>query len=91
MGRLLVLVVMATLCCGEAGAQSPGTVGELQERWMQLLREADGDISVKTFEAVVGLELLVTTHGADGAVVRSVKITRLDGSSVRADVHILPA
>jgi hypothetical protein len=76
--------------CGEVGAQMPTCVVELQDRWIELLRDADGNIPVRTFENVLGLELLSTTHGADGAIGRSVHVTRTDGSSLVADVHTYP-
>ena len=76
--------------CGAVGAQTPASVAELHDRWIELLRDADGDISAQTFERVVGLELLVTTHGADGIIGRSVHVTRIDGSSLVADVHTYP-
>src|SRR2546430_11511099 len=41
--------------CGAAGAQSPTSVAELHERWIELLRATDGDIASKTFEKVIGL------------------------------------
>ena len=77
--------------CGEAGAQTPASVAELHDRWTELLRDADGDIPAPTFEKVLGLDLLVTTHGSDGAIGRSVHVTRLDGSSLVADIHAYPA
>jgi len=76
--------------CGAASAQSPTSVAELHERWIELLRATDGDIASKTFEKVIGLELLVTTHGADGAIGRSTHVTRLDGSSLLAKVRTHP-
>ena len=76
--------------CGEAGAQTPTSVAELHDRWIELLRDADGDITAPTFEKVLGLELLVTTHGVDGAIGRSVHVTRLDGASLFADIHTDP-
>jgi hypothetical protein len=76
--------------CGEVGAQTPASVAELHDRWIELLRDADGDISAPTFEKVLGLELLVTTHGVDGAIGRSVHVTRLDGASLFADIHMDP-
>jgi hypothetical protein len=75
---------------GEASAQSPTSVAELHERWIDLLRATDGDISAKTFEKVIGLNLLITTYGADGAVGRSMQVTRLDGSSLLANVRTHP-
>jgi hypothetical protein len=77
------------LCAG-VSAQSPTSVAELHERWIELLRATDGDIAAKTFEKVIGLELLVTTHGADGAVGRSMQAIRLDGSSLIANVRTHP-
>ena len=76
--------------CGEAGAQSPTSVAELHDRWIDCFAITDGDISARTFEKVIGLELLVTTHGADGAIGRSVQVTRMDGSSLVADIHTHP-
>jgi hypothetical protein len=81
---------LAMFLCGGANAQSPTSVAELQERWVELLSATDGDISAKTFEKVIGLELLVTTHGADGAIARSLQATRLDGSSLLANVRTHP-
>ena len=82
---------MGMLLCGEAGAQAPTSVAELHDRWIEWLRDADGDIPAQTFERVLGLDLLVTTHGADGAIGRSMHVTRLDGSSLVAVVHTYPA
>ena len=82
---------LAMLFCGEVGAQTPTSVAELHDRWIELLRDADGDIPVQTFERVVGLELLVTTHGVDGVLGRSVHVARLDGSSLIADIHTYPS
>lgn len=81
---------LGMLLCGEAGAQTPASVAELHDRWIELLRDADGNIAAPTFERVLGLDLLVTTHGADGAVGRSVHVTRMDGSSLVADIHTYP-
>jgi hypothetical protein len=88
--RQLLILWLGMFLCGQAGAQSPASVADLQERWIELLRDADGDISARTFEKVIGLELLVTTHGADGAVARSMQATRLDGSSLIANVRTHP-
>ena len=54
------------------------------------MRATDGDISAKTFEKVIGLNLLITTYGADGAIGRSMQATRLDGSSLTANVRTHP-
>lgn len=81
---------LATLPCGEAGAQAPATVADLHDRWIDLLRDADGDIPAATFERVLGLGLLITTHGADGAVGHSLQVTHSDGASLLADVHTRP-
>jgi hypothetical protein len=88
--RQLLILWLGMVLCGAAGAQSPTSVAEVHERWIELLRVTDGDISAKTFEKVIGLELLVTTHGADGAVARSMQATRLDGSSLIANVRTHP-
>jgi hypothetical protein len=88
--RQLLILWLGLFLCGEAGAQSPTSVAELHERWIDLLRATDGDISATTFEKVIGLQLLVTTHGADGAVARSTRVTRLDGSSLIANVRTHP-
>jgi hypothetical protein len=88
--RQLLILWLGLFMCGEAGAQSPTSVAELHERWIDLLRITDGDISARTFEKVIGLELLVTTHGADGAIARSMQTTRLDGSSLIANVRTHP-
>jgi hypothetical protein len=88
--RQLLILWLGLFLCGEAGAQSPTSVAELHERWIDLLRITDGDISARTFEKVIGLELLVTTHGADGAIARSMQATRLDGSSLIANVRTHP-
>ena len=70
------LALWLGLClCGGAGAQSPSSVAELQDRWVELLTATDGDISARTFEKVIGLQLLVTTHGSDGAITRSLRAT----------------
>jgi hypothetical protein len=90
MRQFLVSLWLGLCLCGEAGAQSPTSVAELQERWVELLSATDGDISAKTFEKVIGLELLVTAHGADGAIGRSLQVTRLDGSSLLATVRTHP-
>jgi len=66
--RQLLILWLGLFLCGAASAQSPTSVAELHERWIDLLRATDGDISARTFEKVIGLELLVTTHGADGAI-----------------------
>src|SRR5262249_17786102 len=76
--------------CGEVCAQAPTSIAELHDRWVELLRDADGDIPVQIFERVVGLELLVTIHGVDGVIGRSARVTRLDGSSLVADIHTYP-
>jgi hypothetical protein len=98
MRQLLLSLVQRSLAlwlgiflCGTAGAQSPTSIAELHERWIDLLRDVDGDIAAKTFERMLGLELLVTAHGADGAVNRSVHVTRLDGASLLAGVNTYPA
>jgi len=88
--RQLLILWLGLFLCGEASAQSPTSVAELHERWIDLLRATDGDISARTFEKVIGLELLVTTHGADGAVARSMQASRLDGSSLIANVRTHP-
>ena len=85
--RQLLIFWLGLLLCGAASAQSPTSVAELHERWIELLRATDGDISAKTFEKVIGLELLVTMHGADGTITRSMQATRLDGSSLAANVR----
>jgi len=85
--RKLLILWLGMFLCGEASAQSPTSVAELHERWIDLLRATDGDISALTFEKVIGLELLVTTHGADGAIDRSMQATRLDGASLTANVR----
>jgi hypothetical protein len=97
MRQLLVMFARAglalwlgTFLCGGARAQSPTCIADLQERWTELLREADGDIPVETFERVIGLELLVTTHRADGAINRSLDVTRMDGPSLRVDLYSHP-
>jgi hypothetical protein len=87
MRQFLVSLWLGLCLCSEAGAQSPTSVAELQERWVELLSATDGDMSAKTFEKVIGLKLLVTMHGADGAVARSLQATRLDGSSLIATVR----
>jgi len=85
--RQLLILWLGMLLCGAASAQSPTSVADLHERWIELLRATDGDMSAKTFEKVIGLELLVTTHGADGATCRSMQAIRLDGSSLTASVR----
>jgi hypothetical protein len=88
--RQLLILWLAMFMCGEAGAQTPTTVAELHDRWIELLRQADGDIAAKTFERAIGLELLVTMHGVGGTVGRSVQVIRMDGSSLVADVRTYP-
>ena len=57
--RQLLILWLGMFLCGEVGAQSPASVAELHERWIDLLRVTDGDISARTFEKVIGLQLLV--------------------------------
>jgi hypothetical protein len=90
MRQFLVSLALGMSLCGEAGAQSPTTVAELRDRWIELLSETDGDISAIAFEKAMGLELLVTMHGVDGAIGRSVQIVSLDGSSLLANVRTSP-
>ncbi len=90
MRQFLVSLALGMSLCGAAGAQSPTSVAELHERWIDLLRNADGDISSATFEKALGLTLLVTTHGADGAIGRGMHDTRLDGASLLANVRTHP-
>jgi hypothetical protein len=66
-------------------------VADLNDRWVELLRDADGDIAVETFETVFGLDLLVTTHGVNGAIRRSRRVTHLDGSFVDVEIDSRPA
>ena len=89
--RQLLVSFLAMLVCGHASAQTPTTVAELSDRWVELLRDADGDIAAKTFEKVFGLDLLVTTHGVNGAIRRSRRVTHLDGSFVDVEIDSRPA
>jgi len=88
--RQLLILWLGLFLCGEANAQSPTSVAELHERWIDLLRETDGDISATTFEKVIGLDLLVTTYGAGGAIAHGMQATRLDGASLTATVRTHP-
>jgi hypothetical protein len=91
MWQLLVSCGLAMLLCGGAAAQSPTTVHELQDRWIELLRDADGPISAEGFEKVFGLDLLVTMRGADGAIRRSRRMAHLDGALLDVDIDARPA
>src|SRR5262245_58751997 len=88
--RQFLGLCLGMFLCGAAGAQSPTSVAELHERWIELLRQTDGAISSRTFERVIGLDLLITTHGADGAIGRGMHVVQPDGSSLLANVRTHP-